>query len=299
MFPYVRPEVTLLNISNEPIDIIERYQLMAGNYILAYTTNLPKRLIMWNNLDGNPYHVFFFMLGKFYTVDNNVDTIIYYYPKSTSHIVEEAMRLLPKRFERRTEKEEGYEYVHIPSLRYREDSIDDTIVYSYIRNLFKDVYINTKQEPGKYIYISRSNCSNRKLLNEDEIIPMLKDLGFSVYYLEGMTFIDSIRLFKSAEFVIGVHGAGLAWSVFCDPKTLVLEIYKDKTKKNHYYHLCKELDLEFWRFKDVISDEKTEQKDINVVDDGDIIVPVSAFKNSVMYLIHKFKNERMRASCSS
>jgi hypothetical protein len=285
MFPYVRPEVAILNISHCNPKLIEQATIMASHNILAYTTNLPKRLVMWNNSHNNPYHYFFYMLGKFYKVDNGIDQIIYYYPKSTSYLAEEGMRLLPKRFERRTEKEEGYEYVHIPGLSFHRDFIGETIVYSYVRNLFKDIYINTKQEPGKYIYIARSNCNSRNVLNEKELIPMLKDIGISVYYLEKMTFIDSIRLFKSAQFVTGLHGAGLSWCMFCDPKTLVLEIYKNKPFKNHFYHLCKELDLEYWKFFYVIADEKTEQKDPTLSDDGDIIVPVDLYKNSILKLL--------------
>lgn len=294
MFPYVRPEVEIIDISEYETDVIEEAKGLSSHNVLSYTTNLPKRLMMWNNADTNPYHYFFYMIGKFYTVDNSVDPIIYYYPKSSSHLAEEGMRLLPSRFQRQTEKEEGYEYVHIPGLMFLADSIGETIVYSYIRSLFKDVYMNTKQESGKYIYISRANCKTRNVLNEKQLIPVLKELGISVYRLEDMTFIDTIRLFKSAQFVTGLHGAGFAWCLFCDPKTIVLEIYKNKPLKNHYYHLCKELDLEYWRFIDVIGDP-SDEKNPEVSDDGDVIVPLDLYKNSIEQLLSK----HALASCSS
>jgi hypothetical protein len=285
MFPYVKPGIEIVNVSDEPPHILEQYKIMSKYHRLGYITDLPKRLVMWNNLDDNPYHLFFYMLGKLFTVDNEVDPVIFYYPKSKSHIAEEAMRLLPKRFERRLEKEEGYEYVHIPGLTFYPDFIGERFIYKYVRDLFKDVCANTKQEPGKYIYISRTNCRNRNVLNEDELIPVLKDIGISVYNLNNLTFIDTIRLFKSAELVTGVHGAGLAWSIFCEPKTILVEIYKNKALKNHYYHLCKELDIEYWRFVDVISDEKTEEKNPDAPDDGDVIVPVQLYRNTIEKLL--------------
>jgi hypothetical protein len=244
---------------------------------------------MWNNLDNNPYHLFFYMLAKFYTVDNEVDTIEYYYPKTDSHIANEAMRLLPKRFQRKYEKEEGYEYVQIPGLEFYADSIGDKIVYSYIRNLFKDIYTSTNQENGKYIYISRKYTNSRKVLNEEELVDMLKGLGISVYYLESMTFIDTIRLFKSAQFVTGSHGAGLAWAVFCDPKAFMLEVYKNKPLKNCYYHVCKEIGLEYWRFTDVIADKETEETDPNLPDNGNIYVPVESYKAALETILSKVK----------
>ena len=186
-------------------------------------------------------------------------------------------------------KEEGYEYVHIPGLQLYIDSIGDTIIYSYIRNLFKDIYTTTKQEHGKYIYISRKLASCRKVLNEDDLVDMLKGLGISVYYLETMTFIDTIRLFKSAQFVTGSHGAGLAWAVFCDPKTFMLEVYKNKPLKNCYYHVCKEIDLEYWRFTDVIADKETEENDPNLPDNGNIHVPVESYKTALETIISKVK----------
>ena len=289
MLPYMRPHITALNVSDQPIEKLKELEIMAACHLLCYTTEFPKKLVMWNNLDNNPYHLFFYMLAKFYTVDNEVDTIEYYYPKTDSHIANEAMRLLPKRFQRKYEKEEGYEYVQIPGLEFYADSIGDKIVYSYIRNLFKDIYTSTNQENGKYIYISRKYTNSRKVLNEEELVDMLKGLGISVYYLESMTFIDTIRLFKSAQFVTGSHGAGLAWAVFCDPKAFMLEVYKNKPLKNCYYHVCKEIGLEYWRFTDVIADKETEETDPNLPDNGNIYVPVESYKAALETILSKVK----------
>ena len=125
----------------------------------------------------------------------------------------------------------------------------------------------------------------RAILNENELKPVLKDLGISYYALENMTFIDTIRLFKSAEFVTGSHGAGLAWIIFCDPGTKVLEIYKNKPLKEYYKDICNKMNLQFSRFIDVQDDPAG--SNLDVPDDGNMIINIDTYSMRVKELLEE------------
>ena len=52
--------------------------------------------------------------------------------------------------------------------------------------------------------------------------------GFQSLTLSKLSFIEQVKIFNSAETVVGLHGAGFANLVFCKPGTKVLEL-KSKT----------------------------------------------------------------------
>ena len=85
----------------------------------------------------------------------------------------------------------------------------------------------------KRIYLSRAKASGRKILNEEEILPLLSRRGFLRVTLEEMSLVDQIALFCEAEAVVAPHGAGLTNLVWCAPKTKVLEFFSPL-----YVNLC-------------------------------------------------------------
>ncbi|NBB76845.1 MAG: DUF563 domain-containing protein, partial [Bacteroidetes bacterium] len=62
---------------------------------------------------------------------------------------------------------------------------------------------------GRRIYVSRADAKSRRVMNEDEILPLLQAYGFEKVILSESTFKEQVSLFRSAEMVIGPHGAGL------------------------------------------------------------------------------------------
>lgn len=87
------------------------------------------------------------------------------------------------------------------------------------------------------IYISRRtwtrNRSNnigtdytiqRKCTNEDKVVDMLSQYGFTEIFCEDLSMKEKIGLFKNAKNVIGPIGGGLANVLFCPPETNVISI---------------------------------------------------------------------------
>lgn len=99
------------------------------------------------------------------------------------------------------------------------------IIYNY-RSIFSGYLKNTKD---KYIYISRSDAKQRKIINEDELINKLKNLNFEIVRLSELHFLDQIKLFNSAKCIVALHGAGLTNLIFSNEGTSVIEIFPDFT----------------------------------------------------------------------
>ena len=71
----------------------------------------------------------------------------------------------------------------------------------------------------------RAMIGKRNLVNEREVFGFLQKEGFERYELTRLSVKDQIRLFSSASFVIGPHGAGIGNIIFCQEGTKVLEIF--------------------------------------------------------------------------
>jgi hypothetical protein len=198
------------------------------------------------------------MISRFYYFDNYNSPIQYLYEKTNDTFSEEALASLPKRFQRLYQKEKDIEYVQLPGCLWHPDSISEPWMYSYVRDLYKHIWESVPKEKGKFVYISRKNARTRRVEQEDEVQKILVSLGFKIYYLETMTFEEQIKLFRSAEIIVGAHGAGLAHLIFCESQTYVVEINCNIEEKNHYAHLATSCKLYYLRFIGCTYNEKEE-----------------------------------------
>lgn len=291
---YVRNDVMIkdgraftIEESNSYIEVFKKK--LPTIHTIIHFTDFPKRIELMNNLEHNPYHLLFYMIAPFYFIDDGESSIQYFYgEENNNRLSKQALENLPPRFQREYKKEQRFEYIQLPGCKWNIDWIDESWIYTYVRDLYKHIWSSTQQEKGKRIYISRnaSRNSQRAILNEDELRPMLKGLGVDYCVLEDISFIDTIRLFKSAELVTGSHGAGLAWIIFCEPGTKVLEIYKNKLLKEHYTHIAHRCKLHSFRFSEVLDDPAVPPpSDPKIVDDGHMVVNIPRYISAMKELI--------------
>ncbi|MGK7861804.1 glycosyltransferase 61 family protein [Falsiroseomonas sp. E2-1-a4] len=98
-----------------------------------------------------------------------------------------------------------------------------------IRVLEEIAYIVTAEMPVNHetserIYVSRNRTGRRRLLNEDQLIPLVESHGFRVVYPEHMPVTDQMMLFHDARLVIGNLGAALTNLVFSRPGVRLLAL---------------------------------------------------------------------------
>jgi len=250
------------------LDIIKKN--IQNNYLheIHFQTDKPKLIELGDALEANPYHLYFYMIARFYFFDQGDNQIIYYYgvKEKQNYFATAALAALPSRFQRETVKRDTHEYIEMPGCNWYQDSINEPWMYSYVRDLYKHIWSDTHQEKNKYIYISRSRSDHRSIVNEEELYKPLKEIGFSIYHLEDLTFEDQIKLFCSAKIITGGHGAGLSHCIYCEPNTVLCEINHEKTPaKNHYYDIAKKCGLIYYRFKNAeLLDEMTEHAKLDI-----------------------------------
>jgi Glycosyltransferase 61 len=128
-----------------------------------------------------------------------------------------------------------------PSGQYNEE-----IVRS-LRQFYRSYYGNEETSSPDKIYISRSKAIRRKIVNENEVIDVVKGYGFSVVHLEDYPFAEQVKMMLGARYVVANHGAGLANTLFLPEKSSVFELRKQGDSLcNCYFILASALGLKFY-----------------------------------------------------
>ncbi len=94
------------------------------------------------------------------------------------------------------------------------------------------------------LYISRERAGRRKLVNEGQITDALRKLGFVKVILEDLPWLEQVRLFAQAEFIVGMHGAGLGNMVFSSSASLV-EFFNPLEVRAYFAVMARELDMDY------------------------------------------------------
>jgi hypothetical protein len=114
----------------------------------------------------------------------------------------------------------------------------------YVRGrVFERFSLNADSQPTRRIFILRSRAVMRRLLNEDEVAHVLARFGFETVHMEGLSFEQQVRLFHSAEFIAGTHGAAFANLLFAG-HAKVLELFAHDGFRPLYFFLARSLNLD-------------------------------------------------------
>ncbi len=132
------------------------------------------------------------------------------------------------------------------------------------------------------VFISRSGAGFRKILNEEDLEPVLGQFGFEITRTEDLTFREQVRLFSETEWMMGLHGAGLTNACFM-PSGAVIELrrYEKGPSNVGYWHLADALGLKYYFMNGVPDSEAS------LVGRGcNLVIPVDRFKNFLESVFH-------------
>jgi len=109
-------------------------------------------------------------------------------------------------------------------------------IIQWLKDKFLKTLKSTNKNYPKNIYIDRSDSESnvshlRKIINEKEIIELLKREKFTPVRLSDLSFLDQVQYFNNAERIVGLHGAGFANLSFCKEKTKIIEFRMTDTGK--------------------------------------------------------------------
>jgi len=116
-------------------------------------------------------------------------------------------------------------------------------VIEYYRKTFTDSLQAPTQ--GRRLYISRNDAQRRKFKNEKKLTEQLTQQGFDIIELSQYPLMAKIKLFRSAECVVGLTGAGLTNLMFCQPGTCVIELFPPRYIHYYFNSICGNLGLNY------------------------------------------------------
>lgn len=90
----------------------------------------------------------------------------------------------------------------------------------------------------KRIYLTRRDASQRRVLNESQVIAFLEAEGFSTVCPGELTFAEQIEIFSHAEVVIGPHGAGATNMVFAPEGATLIEFFGENYLNGCFWALA-------------------------------------------------------------
>ena len=100
---------------------------------------------------------------------------------------------------------------------------------------------------GERIYISRRSAGRRRIANEDELLPILRRLGFAVICTEELSFQDQVKVASRARYLVSNHGAGLTNMLFMREGGTVLELrHRADWINNCYFILASAMDFNYF-----------------------------------------------------
>lgn len=104
---------------------------------------------------------------------------------------------------------------------YGIDPYAVTIIRNYLKCLEP---MQTEDNPGKRIYLSRGDGLVRRTINEEDLVHLLKSRGFTVVYPHLLTIAEQRYVFENSDVIISSHGAALANSIWCKDETIIIEL---------------------------------------------------------------------------
>jgi hypothetical protein len=134
----------------------------------------------------------------------------------------------------------------VPSMRNQQGLLDD-VTLSFFANMRRR--FGSKKQVRK-IYVSRYNASSRRvMLNERKLIKTLRSIGFDIVEPQKLSAEDQIRMFSSADIVVGPAGSGMFNAVFCHPGTRLIDIESEPHWIHAHMGLFGSLELRYGIFE--------------------------------------------------
>jgi capsular polysaccharide biosynthesis protein len=104
-----------------------------------------------------------------------------------------------------------------------------------------------KHAPLQRVYISRMKARFRKIVNEDEVIILMKKYNFRILCMEDLKWEDQMQVLFNTEILVGLHGAGLTGMMLMPENSKILEIrMHDSVTQACYYEMASILGFKYY-----------------------------------------------------
>lgn len=110
------------------------------------------------------------------------------------------------------------------------------------------------------VYFTRKGKGSRAIKNEKDIEKAMSDMGFLVYDSDEKTIEEQLQIFRSANNIIALHGAGLSNLIACKEGTKVIEIFTKKGTQA-YKQISEKLNLNYQKINITLDNDNSIKKE--------------------------------------
>jgi capsular polysaccharide biosynthesis protein len=131
----------------------------------------------------------------------------------------------------------------VPSLH-----LDNTCVSPIDIRFTRRLYLPHEPAPPsakRRLYVSRRDASFRRVLNEAELMPLLREHGFEEVAMSHLPVAEQAKLFSEAAVLIGPNGSAFANLAFANPACRVIEFFAPGWVVGYNWMLCDSLGLDY------------------------------------------------------
>lgn len=143
--------------------------------------------------------------------------------------------------------------------------------------VLRDSLPRTESAGGHRLYVSRRRAAVRRVANESEFEPILREKGFTFVELESKSWAQQVAMFAEAEVVLAPHGAALANIAFCNPGTLIAEINTRAGYRDFYLQLAASARLRY-RWVEARPRVASDSSSVRATENEDMIVDIRSLE---------------------
>ena len=240
-FIHSRTSIQLRGNKNSKISNNYTFKYGTPKFIKKINSNVFSLLCGASGND-NYYHWFFDVLPRYYLFKKAIDIKskdFFVVPNIKHEFQRETLRLLKIKNIINAYKVNHVQAknIYVSNLKFSANKFPPKWIIKEHKKYFlkKNKFINNKNKIN--IYISRKDSINhhREILNEKELLNILKKRNFKIVKLSKLSILQKINLFQKAKVVVGLYGAGLLNLIFSNKKTKVLEIKNTKSGDLYKY----------------------------------------------------------------
>jgi predicted O-methyltransferase YrrM len=193
---------------------------------------------------GNVWHWFTEYVPKAVALERTGFSGIYLVP--SGQIFRDSLELLgvePSRV-----VEHCHDYVKVAELAYTQGFDGHQINrYPWLVHDIRERYVShlAPADGPTRLYIARRQ--SRRVVNEDALLELIERWGFTRVYMEDHPLATQLGMALAAEAILGPHGAGMVFSMFMRPRSVLVEFFSPQYINpcmlaacevlGHHYHM--------------------------------------------------------------
>ena len=141
-------------------------------------------------------------------------------------------------------------------------------ILSLKRHIFKKV--QPVKTTSKRIYISRSR--RRNIVNEKELIALLKKFDFFVIEDKPRSIAEQISIYYNASFILGPHGASFSNVIWCQPSAHLMELFSPNYAPDFFLYLATVMNMTYSAYYEGTADSSVSYTE-GLVEDIYVSIP--------------------------